>query len=169
MKASVAFRLALREWRGGLRGFWVFLACLALGVGAIAAVGSVRTSIEQGLSLQGAVLLGGDAELEFTYRFADETERDWMASVSERVSEVVDFRSMAVVGSGSDADRALTQVKAVDDLYPLHGEIRLSPDMTLEDALRGDGKTDGAVMEQVLMDRLGLKTGYVFRLGTSEF
>jgi putative ABC transport system permease protein len=169
MRTNVAFRIALRELRGGLSGFWVFLACLALGVGAIAAVGSVRTSIEQGLSQQGAVLLGGDAELDFTYRFADETERDWMASVSEQVSEIVDFRSMAVVGSGSDADRALTQVKAVDNLYPLYGEMRLSPEMTLEKALQGDGSTAGAVMEQVLMDRLGLKTGDVFKLGTESF
>lgn len=169
MRGPVALRIALRELRGGLRGFWVFLACLALGVGAIAAVGSVRTSIEQGLSQQGAVLLGGDAELDFTYRFADQTERDWMNSVSERVSEIVDFRSMAVAGTGGDADRALTQVKAVDDLYPLYGEIRLSPEMPLEQALQGRDAAPGAVMEQVLMDRLGLSVGDVFQLGTKQF
>ena len=169
MKIGIAFRIALRELRGGLRGFWVFLACLALGVGAIAAVGSVRTSIEEGLSQQGAVLLGGDAELDFTYRFADQAERDWMASVSERVSEIVDFRSMAVAGTGQTADRALTQVKAVDDLYPLYGEMRLSPEMPLEQALQGDGSTSSAVMEQVLMDRLGLSVGDIFSLGTKRF
>ena len=31
----LALRLALRELRGGLRGFRIFLACLALGVAAI--------------------------------------------------------------------------------------------------------------------------------------
>lgn len=169
MRAAVAFRIALRELRGGLRGFWVFLACLTLGVGAIAAVGSVRTSIEQGLSQQGAVLLGGDAELEFTYRFADKKERDWMASVSQRVSEIVDFRSMAVTGVGNDADRALTQVKAVDNLYPLYGDIRLLPEMPLEKALRGNGPVPGAVMDRVLMDRLGLSVGDTFHLGTKPF
>ena len=46
------------ELRGGLRGFWVLLACLALGVAAIAGVGMVRSAIEAGLRDQGAVLVG---------------------------------------------------------------------------------------------------------------
>ena len=50
MNPVLAFRFALREMRGGLRGFRVFLACLALGVAAVAAVGSVKTAIEAGLS-----------------------------------------------------------------------------------------------------------------------
>ena len=37
--ASLALRYALRELRGGLRGFYVFIACIALGVMAIAGVG----------------------------------------------------------------------------------------------------------------------------------
>ena len=39
--SALAFRYALRELRGGLRGFYVFIACIALGVMAIAGVGSV--------------------------------------------------------------------------------------------------------------------------------
>ncbi len=40
--SSLAIRYALRELRSGLRGFYVFMACIALGVMAIAGVGSVR-------------------------------------------------------------------------------------------------------------------------------
>ena len=36
---NIAWRIAQRELRGGLKGFRIFLACLALGVAAIAAVG----------------------------------------------------------------------------------------------------------------------------------
>jgi putative ABC transport system permease protein len=39
--SSLALRYALREMRGGLSGFYVFIACIALGVMAIAGVGSV--------------------------------------------------------------------------------------------------------------------------------
>lgn len=60
----MAWRIARRELRGGIRGFRIFLACLALGVAAIAAVGTVRQSIEEGLAREGAVILGGDAEME---------------------------------------------------------------------------------------------------------
>ena len=31
-RAQIAWRLALRELRGGLRGFGIFIACIALGV-----------------------------------------------------------------------------------------------------------------------------------------
>ena len=54
------FLLALRDLRGGLRGIRIVLACLALGVAAIAAVGSLRAAIDQGLAADGATLLGGE-------------------------------------------------------------------------------------------------------------
>lgn len=162
---SLAWRFARRELRGGLRGFRIFLACLALGVAVIAAIGTVRTSIEYGLSSQGAVILGGDAEMEFTYRFADDDTRAWMADRATAVSEIAEFRSMAVVGE----DRALTQVKAVDDLYPLTGTVELSPTMPLEQALAGADGVPGAVMQLALSARLGLRIGDTFQLGTQDF
>lgn len=165
MSLAVASRFAARELRGGLRGFRVFLACLALGVAAIAAVGTVRAGIEAGLKRDGAALLGGDAEVEFTYRFAREAELAWLQSISENVSETVDFRSMVVVERGAEAERGLTQIRAVDDLYPLIGVVELDPPMPLPDALADKG----GVMERVLADRLALAPGDSFRLGQQEF
>ncbi|MEX0282619.1 MAG: ABC transporter permease [Arenibacterium sp.] len=164
-----ATRLARRELRGGLRGFRVFLGCLALGVAAIAAVGTVRSSIEAGLAREGAALLGGDAEMEFTYRFASDAERAWIANNATTSSEVVDFRSMAVVTRDSRTERALTQVKSVDGAYPLIGAVALSPEIPLDAALAGQEGRPGAVMERVLADRLGLEQGDHFSLGTQEF
>ena len=169
MSLRLASRFARREMRGGLRGFRLFLACLALGVAAIAAVGSVRSAIEGGLQREGAALLGGAAEIDFTYRFATDDERDWIESQASAVSEVVEFRSMAVAGDGAAADRALTQVKAVDDLYPLVGEMVLEPAMPLEQALGLENGLSGAVMERALSDRLGLSPGDSFKLGVKEF
>ena len=169
MSLSLATRFARREMRGGLRGFRLFLACLALGVAAIAAVGSVRSAIEGGLQREGAALLGGTAELDFTYRFASGDERAWIDAQATDVSEVVEFRSMAVVGDGAAADRALTQIKGVDDLYPLVGTMVLDPEMPLAQALADTDGLSGAVMERALSDRLGLSAGDVFKLGTKEF
>jgi putative ABC transport system permease protein len=167
---AAALRIARRELRGGLRGFWVFLACLALGVGAIAAVGSVRAAIEAGLAREGAAILGGDAEVSFTYRFASEEERAWLAARSVELSEIVDFRSMAVVGEGPEAERALTQVKAVDGLWPLVGAAVLEPALPVAQALGPQpGGLPGAVMDPLLADRLGIAVGEVFRLGVQDF
>ncbi len=165
MSLTLATRFARREMRGGLRGFRLFLACLALGVAAIAAVGSVRSAIEAGLEREGAALLGGAAELDFTYRFATPDERAWMADRATRVSEIVEFRSMAVVGE----DRALTQIKGIDNAYPLVGTVTLDPDMPLPNALATTDGIPGAVMERALSDRLGLAPGDTFQLGTKTF
>ena len=165
----VALRIALRELRGGLRGFRILLACLALGVAAIAAVGSVRTAISEGLSREAAVLMGGDAEAEFTYRFASEQERAWLQANSEEVSEIVDFRSMAVTGEGADARRALAQVKGVDSAYPLYGAVGLDPEMPLERALATRDGVPGVVAERELAERLGIAPGDTLRLGTGTY
>ena len=164
---KTAWTFAIRELRSGLRGFGIFLACLALGIAAIAAVGSTRTAILKGLERDGAALLGGDAELQFTYRFATEDERTWMQNQAIQVSEITDFRSMIVVPSGTDAppERALTQVKSVDAAYPLVGEVKLTPEMPLNQAIAANG----AVMERVLADRLGLTIGDGFSIGTGTF
>ena len=164
-----ALRIARRELRGGLRGFRVFLLCLALGVAAIAAVGSVREAIERGLEREGAILLGGDAEMSFTYRFASDAELAWMQRTAEQVSEVADFRSMLVVERDGETERGLTQVKAVDDAYPLYGDLRLEPAMPLAAALAGSADLPGAVIAPALADRLALEPGDTFRIGTQDF
>ncbi|MEO1239026.1 MAG: FtsX-like permease family protein, partial [Pseudomonadota bacterium] len=169
MNARMAARIARRELRGGLRGFWVFLACLALGVAAIAAVGSVRYSIAAGLEREGASILGGDAEIGLTYRFASPQERDWMARQATRLSEIVDFRSLAIFGQGDGAQRGLTQVKGVDGNYPIYGEVALDPPIPLSEAFSGENDLPGGIMDPVLIELLGMDIGDTFRLGTKEF
>ncbi len=162
---SLAFRIARAELRGGLKGFRIFLACLALGVAAIAAVGTLRAAIENGLRDQGGVILGGDAQLELTYRTATPEERAWIENRATGISEIIDFRSMVVVGD----ETGLTQVKAVDGAYPLTGAVVLDPAIPLADALGDADGLPGAVMDRVLVDRMALAPGAAFRLGEQDF
>ncbi|MGF1447112.1 MAG: ABC transporter permease [Pikeienuella sp.] len=168
-KFRLAWVFALRELRGGLKGFRIFLACLALGVGAVAAVGSVRMAITEGLAQEGRAILGGDAEITTTYRRATVAELDWMRARAGALSEVADFRSMVVADGPEGPERALTQVKGVDGLYPLVGEILLEPAMPLAEALAVREGRPGVVMEPVLIERLGLALGDEVRLGTATF
>ena len=165
MSLKIAIRFAARELRGGLAEFRVFLACLALGVAAIAAVGTVRAGIEAGLEKEGAALLGGDAEVEFTYRFARDAELNFLNEIATTVSETVDFRSMIVVERTAGMERGLTQIRAVDTAYPLVGQVTLDPAISLDTALADTG----SVMERVLADRLALTVDDTFRLGSQEF
>ncbi|MCB8828277.1 hypothetical protein LJD47_25030, partial [Escherichia coli] len=61
---KLALRFALREMRNGLSGFYIFLACIALGVAAIGGVNSVANSVTSGISSQGQGILGGDIRFQ---------------------------------------------------------------------------------------------------------
>src|SRR6516165_11953212 len=71
----VALRVAARELRGGLRGFYVFIACIALGVMAIAGVSSLASGLAEGLAREGRVILGGDLAFTLSLREAKTDER----------------------------------------------------------------------------------------------
>lgn len=164
---ALAWRLARRELRGGLAGFRVFLACLALGVAAIAGVGSVSSMVATGLKHDGQRLLGGDVELRLSHREADDAQRDWLAARAE-VSHVADLKAMA--RSADDDNGAMVELKAVDGAYPLYGAVVLDPPMALAEALAPDADgRPGAVAEANLLERLGLGIGQRLRVGDEEF
>ena len=167
----IALKIAQRELTAALKdrlhGFRILMLCLIFGVASIATIGSLRGAIEAGLNSNGQVFLGGDAEIELTYRRASPQENDWMAQQSLQKSEIIDFRSMAVARDNSK--RILTQVKAVDAAYPLVGEILLSNGMGLPGALAGQNDLPGAVVAPALLRRLQLNLGDIMRLGEQEF
>ena len=119
----VPLRLALRELRGGLRGFYVFIACIALGVMAIAGVGSVAASLAEGLARNGRVILGGDLAFNLIQREASIAERAFLDAPG-RLSVAATLRAMART---SDGRTALVEMKAVDEAYPLYGAVALDP------------------------------------------
>ena len=126
----------------------------------------MRAAIEAGLAREAAALLGGDAEIEFAYRFADPDERAWMEAHALAVSETVDFRSLAATAAG---ERTLVQVKAADGGYPLYGTVALADGGSLDAALAVRDSLPGLVAESPLVDRLGLAPGDSVTLGTRAF
>src|SRR5688572_18258176 len=93
----LVLRLALRELRGGLTGFGTFLACIALGVAAIAGVASISRSLTEGLTREGRKILGGDMAFTLIHREADAAERAFLTARGA-VSSVATMRAMAVAG-----------------------------------------------------------------------
>jgi putative ABC transport system permease protein len=162
---SLALRLALRELRGGLRGFRIFIACLVLGVGTIAGIGSLGASVGAAIRADARVLLGGDVSLRLVHREASEAERQFLDR-SGAVSEIALLRAMAVSLDG--AHHTLIELKAVDAAYPLYGGVALSPPQDLAAALAPRDGVYGAVAEAAVAERLGLKPGDRFKIGTAS-
>jgi putative ABC transport system permease protein len=159
---TYALRLARRELRGGVGGFRVFLACLVLGVGAVAAVGSLGAAVEAGIRGDARTLLGGDVSARLAYRAASADERRFLAA-SGTLSETAKLRAMARSLDG--ARRSLIELQAVDGSYPLYGSVALAPSQPLAAALAPDNGVFGAVAEAAVASRLGLKLGNEFRIG----
>jgi putative ABC transport system permease protein len=159
----LGWRIARRELRGGLKALRIVLACLALGVAAIAAVGTLRAATEAGLRADGARLLGGDIEVRTSQRPMPQAAKDWAAARGAVLSQAVEMRAMAIAPSG---ERTLVELKGVDSAYPLYGTLVLAPvDATLA---RRDGRF-GVALDSTIVERLGLRLGDVVRLGEASF
>jgi len=150
-------RLARRDLRGGVRALRLVLACLALGVGAIAAVGTLRAGLKAGLAADGARLLGGDLEIRSGGQAPLTVVRDWLARRGADLSAITSLRAMLVAESG---ERLLVEAKAIDGAYPLYGRLSLDPPIDL-----GPGEL---ALEPIIAERLRLSLGDRVRLGETQ-
>ncbi len=164
----LSFRFARRELRAGVRGFRIFLACLALGVAAIAASSSTAQAFRQGLAAQARTILGGDLSANVERRFT-KPERSAFAERGQTTYALA-TRAMAQAPSGA---RRLVEIRGVDGLYPLAGSVDLvdgaGKPIGLGEALKDHGGVPGAAVESALLDRLGLKLGQTFKVGNAPF
>jgi putative ABC transport system permease protein len=182
--SGFAARFAWRDLRGGLRGFGVFIACIALGVLAIAGVGSVAASLTEGIGKAGRVILGGDLAFSLIQREADDTERAFL-DAHGAVSVAASLRAMARPvarpvarpapppanrpAAASALAATLVEVKAVDDRYPLFGTFATDPPLPLASLLAQDDGAFGAAVDPLLLTRLGLNVGDRIKIGDAEF
>ncbi|MDA1097760.1 MAG: FtsX-like permease family protein [Proteobacteria bacterium] len=162
----LAFTIARRELRGGLRGFRILLLCVALGVSAIAGVGSLSDALVDGLRRDGRLLLGGDVELRLSHQPASAAQLAYLQAAGQ-VSEVIEMRSMVRRMDGSQ--RGLIELKGVDGRYPLYGRMQLDQGRDLATAFAVKDGLPGAVAEAVLLQRLKLQVGDQVRVGEATY
>lgn len=163
MNMALSLRFALREMRTGIKGFRIFLACLCLGVAAIAAVGSVTDGVLSALSAKGQSILGADVELRLTHRETSEEEFAYLSAEADRVSKVIRLRSMARAETTNK--RTLVEVKGVDGTYPLYGDLQLSDGLPLSSALENKDGHWGIAVDPTLGTRLAIDVGDMLRIG----
>jgi putative ABC transport system permease protein len=159
----LSLRLALREMRAGLRGFLIFIACIALGVMAIAGVGSFARSLSDGLAREGRSILGGDLAFSLIQREAIAAERAFMQSRGA-LSAAATLRAMVRT---ADERSALVELKAVDDAYPLYGNVVLQPAADLAQTIAAKANVFGAAADPALLERLNVPVGTRVTLGAA--
>ncbi len=161
----LAVRLAWRDLRGGIGGLKVFMACLLLGVAAIAAVGSVSQAMLDGLRQDGRRLLGGDVDLRLIHREAGAEEQAWLSEQGE-VTVISEMRAMARADSGK---RRLVELRGVEENYPLYGQVELRDGLPLQPALARNEGYWGAAVDSRVLDQLGIEVGATLRLGALDY
>ena len=154
----LAFRFALREMRGGLRGFYIFLACIALGVAAIGGVGSASKALTGGLNEQGRQILGGDISLSAIHTPATEEQRTFLGEFGQ-LAQVASLRAMARTADASD--QLLIDIKAVDGSYPMVGQLVTTSGKSLAPG--------SIIVDPLLLDRLDLSVGDPLVIGVKQF
>lgn len=152
---AAAWRIARRDLHTGFRGLRLLFLCLFLGVATLATIGSLTAAITGELSARGQEILGGDVEIAMTQREASPAEKAEFGA-SGRLSETIRMRAMANAGGRV----VLTEIKGVDDAYPLYGRM---------DSLPRPFPDDVILVDRALADRLGVAPGGTITYGAQRF
>ncbi|MER2632753.1 MAG: ABC transporter permease, partial [Rhizobiaceae bacterium] len=161
----LALTLAFRDLRGGLAGFGVFVACIAIGVAAIVGVSSLARGLSDGLAGEGRRIMGGDLSFSFLQREASAEERAYFDR-SGKTLGLAFLRSMARTPGGG---ATMVELKAVDAQYPAFGTLKTEPAATPAALFaRKDGRY-GIAVDPDLMARLDLKVGDRLLIGQADF
>ncbi len=151
-----AWRIARRDLHRQFRGLRLLLVCLFLGVGALAAIGTLTSAIRSELNGQGQVILGGDLQVEVYQRPLNEEETAFLEAYGD-LSVGLRMQAMA---STDDAASPI-ELKAVDANWPLYGTLTLA-----DGSAAGDLPDGAAWIAQGVADRLDIGPGDSFTLGT---
>jgi putative ABC transport system permease protein len=134
-----------REWRSpSLLIVWL---ALSLAVACVLALGSVSDRMEKGLSQQSREFMAGDRTLSSS-RDVPQAWIDEARTLGLKVGKQLTFQTMTFAADTPQ----LASVKAVDDIYPMYGDLQTNPP--------GLKPSAGSVLlAPRLMALLNLKTG----------
>jgi len=153
-----AWAIARRDLSLRFKGLRLLLVCLFLGVGALAAIGSLTGSIERELATRGRAILGGDIGVEVWQRGLTADEQAALAALGP-LSVGTRLQAMATAGTGDAALTAPVQLKGVDSRWPLVGRLRL-----VDGRLVGAPPPGQAWLAEGAAARLGLAPGQTFAI-----
>jgi putative ABC transport system permease protein len=153
---ALAWTIARRDLSARFKGLRLLLVCLFLGVGALAAIGTLTGAIQRELAGRGRTILGGDVEVAVWQRAASASETAAFAKAG-KVSGGIRLQAMARAGDLA----APVELKAVDAGWPLVGQFKLQ-----------DGRSasappaDSAWLAEGAAERLGVKPGDSVTIGS---
>jgi putative ABC transport system permease protein len=159
----LAFAQLARDFRAGeLR---LLVVAVMLAVAALTAVGFFADRINSGLARDARQMLGGDAIVS-SDKPAPAVFAERAAALGLATATTAAFPSMGRAPDDKGGATRLVSVKAVSDLYPLRGKLRLRDGPAAPDAEVARAPQRGtAWVDAALLDALGLAVGDRLLLG----
>jgi putative ABC transport system permease protein len=153
---KTAWAIARRDLNARFKGLRLLLVCIFLGTAALAAIGTLTTAIERELASSGQELLGGDLEVEVWQRTLRPEE---ITAISAYGTISSGYRMQAMASTPDAA--APIELKAVDTRWPMFGTLLLE-----DGRMVGAPTGTDAWIAQTAIERLGIKLGESFKVGT---
>ena len=160
---KLALRMLKRDWRAGeLR---VLALAIIVAVTCVTAVVFFTDRISQALKYQASELIAADLRIVADHPLPEVFPNKAKAmGLSTAQSE--NFRSMVL----ADGKSSLAEIKAVSQLYPLRGELRIAKTPFEAGAAASGIPAPGAVwVEPALLRHLGLNVGDNVYVGAKQF
>ena len=161
-ECQALFALLNRESRRRRGRLLFFVACLSLGVCAVVGTSSLVRSIRDGLQNNARLILGADLVVESRRELP--SELDGKISSEHRRLNVVELPTMVRASEAQGGKSRLAELVAADGPYPLYGAMITVPAIPVQEIF----SRDGVIVEQELLDTLGLSLGDDLFLGRSR-
>lgn len=153
--------ISRRDMNARIRGLRLLVICLFLGVATLAAIGSLIAGIGDELSNRGQTILGGDLEIDLSQRLATNEELAAFGEIGT-LSQTVRLRAMANIAEPQQ--NLLSELKAIDNQYPLYGAL------TLKDGREANAPAIGEIfVGETLSDQMQLNIGDSVSFGEADF
>jgi putative ABC transport system permease protein len=163
-------RMAMRETRASWRRLLFFFICIAVGVAAIVAMRSVIQSVRAVFGTEAKALIAADVLIS--------TNREWTpearTTIDRRLAqfgalqrtETVETPTMIRPADPSRTVARMSELRAVQDGFPLYGTLTLQDGQTYSHALLRD---HGVLVRPELLTALGVAVGDQLTIGRATF
>ena len=159
--------MALREIRASWRRLVFFFVCIAVGVAAIVAVRSLIQSVREGLTREARAMTGADVVVRSDRPIGEPmrgaVSREQSTGRVGAMSESIEMATMVRPANGTTT--RMVELRAVQDAFPMYGDMTLASGRYSHALLRGHG----VLVRPELLAQLNVNVGDEILIGTQRF
>ena len=162
---SLYSRYAFRDLTRSYSKILSIIITLLISLFILSAILTIEDSLENELNENSKVLLGGDLEIDYNNKEGDRSLINQVESFST-VSQIVEFSTMISTTKNKNNKTSFTRIKAVDQNYPLYGEVIYEPIGSLENLNKIDNTI---IVNENIFKNLELKINDIVKVQNKEF